>query len=175
VLKALPYGLHRAQSPVPSASKPKHNNGNYLRREQRASEASHRRSNTKDSRHAFDSMTEAADVRTNSAPRYPRARVTNLRLQLKPAHEAYGFVQGAWWPRSDQLGIETSAAPRSALGAVGPYRPGDLRQEQLGPGTFDRRVSQWEATRRHKLMRTAYREQLRRLDMKASRYDSVDH
>ena len=36
----------------------------------------------------------------------PQVGVTNLRLQLKPAHQAYGFVQGAWWPRSDQLDTE---------------------------------------------------------------------
>ncbi|WP_308203656.1 DUF5994 family protein [Mycolicibacterium gadium] len=29
-----------------------------------------------------------------------------LRMQLKPAHRSCGFVQGAWWPRSTELGIE---------------------------------------------------------------------
>jgi len=29
-----------------------------------------------------------------------------LRLRLKPAHSSCGFVQGAWWPRSTELGSE---------------------------------------------------------------------
>ena len=29
-----------------------------------------------------------------------------LRLRLKPAHRSCGSVQGAWWPRSDQLFTE---------------------------------------------------------------------
>jgi hypothetical protein len=37
----------------------------------------------------------------------PRRRATGtLRLRLKPAHRLCGFVQGAWWPRSTELGSE---------------------------------------------------------------------
>lgn len=32
-----------------------------------------------------------------------RPEVGYLRLRLKPADRSGGFVQGAWWPRSDQL------------------------------------------------------------------------
>jgi len=32
-----------------------------------------------------------------------------LRLLLKPAHRSCGFVQGAWWPRSTELGSELPA------------------------------------------------------------------
>lgn len=30
----------------------------------------------------------------------------NLRLRLKPAHRSLGSVQGAWWPRTNQLHTE---------------------------------------------------------------------
>src|SRR3954454_3411893 len=32
-----------------------------------------------------------------------RPAIGTLRLRLKPAHRACGFVQGAWWPRSTEL------------------------------------------------------------------------
>jgi Family of unknown function (DUF5994) len=35
-----------------------------------------------------------------------RPAIGNLRLRLKPAHRTCGSVQGAWWPRTDQLFIE---------------------------------------------------------------------
>lgn len=35
-----------------------------------------------------------------------RPAIATLRLQLKPAHHACGFVQGAWWPRSTLLTAE---------------------------------------------------------------------
>lgn len=35
-----------------------------------------------------------------------RSGIGYLRLRLKPAHRSCGFVQGAWWPRTDQLFIE---------------------------------------------------------------------
>lgn len=35
-----------------------------------------------------------------------RSGLGNLRLRLKPAHRSCGFVQGAWWPRTDQLFTE---------------------------------------------------------------------
>ncbi|AEV70851.1 hypothetical protein MycrhN_0208 [Mycolicibacterium rhodesiae NBB3] len=40
--------------------------------------------------------------RTVTAPsRQPP--IAGLRMQLKPGHQACGFVQGAWWPRSTLL------------------------------------------------------------------------
>jgi hypothetical protein len=30
-----------------------------------------------------------------------RSGIGYLRLRLKPAHRSCGFVQGAWWPRTD--------------------------------------------------------------------------
>ena len=35
-----------------------------------------------------------------------RSGMGDLRLRLKPAHRSGGHVEGAWWPRSDQLLIE---------------------------------------------------------------------
>lgn len=35
-----------------------------------------------------------------------RSAIGYLRLRLKPADRSYGPVQGAWWPRTDQLFIE---------------------------------------------------------------------
>jgi hypothetical protein len=32
-----------------------------------------------------------------------RSGISSLRLRLKPAHRICGSVQGAWWPRTDQL------------------------------------------------------------------------
>lgn len=45
---------------------------------------------------------------TESTADTPSARTTlgTLRMQLKPAHRSCGFVQGAWWPRSTELGSE---------------------------------------------------------------------
>ncbi|MBY0290710.1 MAG: hypothetical protein K2X52_26740 [Mycobacteriaceae bacterium] len=43
-----------------------------------------------------------------NTPDTPTGRTTlgSLRMQLKPAHRSCGFVQGAWWPRSTDLGSE---------------------------------------------------------------------
>jgi Family of unknown function (DUF5994) len=38
-----------------------------------------------------------------------RPAIGTLRLRLKPAHRPCGFVQGAWWPRSTELGNELPA------------------------------------------------------------------
>ena len=35
-----------------------------------------------------------------------RSGIGYLRLRLKPADRSCGLVQGAWWPRTDQLFIE---------------------------------------------------------------------
>jgi hypothetical protein len=50
-----------------------------------------------------------------------RPAIGNVRLRLKPAHRTCGSVQGAWWPRTDQLHTELPAllaalAPR--MGSV---------------------------------------------------------
>lgn len=39
-------------------------------------------------------------------PQVRQSSLGGLRLRLKPAHRSCGFVQGAWWPRSDQLATE---------------------------------------------------------------------
>src|SRR3954466_3607878 len=38
-----------------------------------------------------------------------RPALGTLRMRLKPAHRSCGFVQGAWWPRSTELGSELPA------------------------------------------------------------------
>jgi hypothetical protein len=35
-----------------------------------------------------------------------RWTIAHPRLRLKPAHRSAGFVQGGWWPQTDQLYIE---------------------------------------------------------------------
>jgi Family of unknown function (DUF5994) len=45
-----------------------------------------------------------------------RSAIGHLRLRLKPGDRSGGFVQGAWWPRSDQLFKELP----SLLAAVAP-------------------------------------------------------
>ena len=50
-----------------------------------------------------------------------RSAIGYLRLRLKPAHRSCGLVQGAWWPRTDQLFIELPpllAALSPRLGSV---------------------------------------------------------
>jgi hypothetical protein len=50
-----------------------------------------------------------------------RPAIATPRLQLKPAHHACGFVQGAWWPRSTLLTAELPpllAALSSRFGAI---------------------------------------------------------
>ncbi|MGV9803476.1 DUF5994 family protein [Mycobacterium sp. NPDC003449] len=50
-----------------------------------------------------------------------RSTPDNLRLRLKPAHRSCGFVQGAWWPRTDRLSTELPqllAALTPLLGTV---------------------------------------------------------
>jgi hypothetical protein len=65
-----------------------------------------------------------------------------LRLRLKPAQRSGGFVQGAWWPRSDQLFTELPlllAALSSRVGTVerviydeNSWAPASLRMEFRG-------------------------------------------
>lgn len=45
---------------------------------------------------------------TENIPSQPTRRkaIGTLRMRLKPAHRSCGFVQGAWWPRSTELGSE---------------------------------------------------------------------
>src|SRR4051794_20288810 len=47
-----------------------------------------------------------------------RPAIGTLRLRLKPAHRACGFVQGAWWPRSTELVSEILLTSGSTLVTV---------------------------------------------------------
>lgn len=51
-------------------------------------------------------LTITEKIRDSSAR---RPAIANLRMRLKPAHRLCGFVQGAWWPRSTELGSELPA------------------------------------------------------------------
>jgi hypothetical protein len=44
-----------------------------------------------------------ATIESTVTARQRRPAIGTLRLRLKPAHHACGFVQGAWWPRSTLL------------------------------------------------------------------------
>ncbi|WP_234816117.1 DUF5994 family protein [Mycolicibacterium agri] len=44
----------------------------------------------------------------------------NLRLRLKPPHRSCGIVQGAWWPRTDQLRVELPPLLTAVSRRVGP-------------------------------------------------------
>jgi hypothetical protein len=77
----------------------------------------------------------------------PRARDTNLRLQLKPAHEAYGFVQGAWWPRSDQLGIELPPLLEALSARLGRIRRVIYDENSWAPARFGDSQTQAHADR----------------------------
>ena len=47
-----------------------------------------------------------ATIESITAAGRRRPAMGTLRLRLKPAHQACGFVQGAWWPRSTLLTAE---------------------------------------------------------------------
>jgi hypothetical protein len=47
-----------------------------------------------------------ATIERTATARTRRPSIAALRLRLKPAHQACGFVQGAWWPRSTLLTAE---------------------------------------------------------------------
>lgn len=67
-----------------------------------------------------------------------------LRLRLKPAHQSSGPVQGAWWPRTDQLLTElplllTALAPQfghidRVIFDETAWAPASLRMEFRGRG-----------------------------------------
>ena len=61
-----------------------------------------------------------------------RSAIGFLRLRLKPAHRSCGFVQGAWWPRTDQLFTELPPLLAVAGAAGGVRRPSHLRRDQMG-------------------------------------------
>ena len=71
-----------------------------------------------------------------------RSGIGNLRLRLKPAHRSCGSVQGAWWPRTNQLHTELPlllAALWPRVGAVDKviydeisWAPASLRMEFRG-------------------------------------------
>jgi hypothetical protein len=51
-------------------------------------------------------MTTTIKRMATGSARTRRPSIATLRLRLKPAHHACGFVQGAWWPRSTVLTAE---------------------------------------------------------------------
>jgi Family of unknown function (DUF5994) len=71
-----------------------------------------------------------------------RWTIANPRLRLKPEHGSAGFVQGGWWPRTDQLHTELPlllAALSSRSGTVdrviydeNSWAPASLRMEFRG-------------------------------------------
>ena len=61
-----------------------------------------------------------------------RSGIGSLRLRLKPAHRSCGSVQGAWWPRTNQLHTELPLLLAALCAAGGIRRPGHLRRDQLG-------------------------------------------
>jgi hypothetical protein len=75
-------------------------------------------------------------------PKTGTTALRGLRLRLKPDHRSGGAVQGAWWPRSDQLYIELPAlltALRPRVGSVDrviydeiSWAPQSLRMEFSG-------------------------------------------
>jgi hypothetical protein len=48
----------------------------------------------------------SAPILSFQAAHARRSAIASLRLRLKPAHRTCGSVQGAWWPRTDQLHTE---------------------------------------------------------------------
>jgi hypothetical protein len=50
-----------------------------------------------------------ATIERTATARTRRPSIAAVRLRLKPAHQACGFVQGAWWPRSTLLTAELPA------------------------------------------------------------------
>jgi hypothetical protein len=87
------------------------------------------------------SETSAAALRGDASQAGPSA-LRGLRLRLKPAHRSCGFVQGAWWPRTDQLFTELPpllAALSPRVGSVDrviydetSWAPASLRMEFEG-------------------------------------------
>jgi len=48
----------------------------------------------------------SAPIQSFQTEQARRPAIASLRLRLKPAHRTCGSVQGAWWPRTDQLHTE---------------------------------------------------------------------
>ena len=59
-----------------------------------------------------------------------RWTIAHPRLRLKPAHRSAGFVQGGWWPLTDQP-YRTSAAAQALSSRSGTVERG--LDEQLEP------------------------------------------
>ncbi|MEU7137989.1 DUF5994 family protein [Nocardia sp. NPDC046473] len=49
-----------------------------------------------------------------------RVAARTLRLQLKPKAPKTGYVDGAWWPHSDELAAELPALLTAVAGRIGP-------------------------------------------------------
>jgi hypothetical protein len=78
-----------------------------------------------------------ATIEGIATARTHRPAIGTLRLRLKPAHHACGFVQGAWWPRSTLL---TAELP-SLLAAIS-WRFGTVDRVQY-------HESDWSPTSQH--------------------------
>jgi hypothetical protein len=75
-------------------------------------------------------MTTTMQRMATATARTRRPVIEPPRLRLKPAHQACGFVQGAWWPRSTLLTAELRpllAAVSSRFGTIDrvQYHEGD--------------------------------------------------
>lgn len=72
--------------------------------------------------------------RTATAPARPRRpRIATLRMQLKPAHQACGHVQGAWWPRSTLLIPELAPLLAALTSRFGPIDRVQYHGDDWGP------------------------------------------
>jgi hypothetical protein len=56
-----------------------------------------------------------------------------LRMRLKPAHRSCGFVQGAWWPRSTELGSELPSLLAALSLRMGPIHSVLYHEEDWSP------------------------------------------
>ncbi|KAA0107559.1 hypothetical protein CIW47_18235 [Mycolicibacterium sp. P1-5] len=69
-----------------------------------------------------------------AAPARPRRpRIATLRMQLKPAHQACGYVQGAWWPRSTLLIPELAPLLAALTSRFGPIDRVQYHEDDWGP------------------------------------------
>jgi hypothetical protein len=82
--------IERNDGPAPCARHPEHPNS--TRREDR--------SHNNGRQNVLTITEKIADAPAR------RPALGTLRMRLKPAHRSCGFVQGAWWPRSTELGSE---------------------------------------------------------------------
>ncbi len=75
-------------------------------------------------------LNQARDARGSQHP----APKTRPRLRLKPKAPTTGYVDGAWWPRSDDLAIELPDLLAVLSVRLGDIEAGDLQPRRLGDG-----------------------------------------